>query len=90
MSQLEAAVQDVKSRVLGISVSHPVRVGIDGFCAAGKSTFAERLSAALVGAGRRVIRVTTDDFQNPPEIRWQLGPDSPEGFYRHAIDFAAL
>lgn len=90
MTQLETAVQYVKSRVLRVSVAHPVRVAIDGFCAAGKSTFAQRLGAALLAEGRSIIRATTDDFQNPPEIRWQLGPDSPEGFYRHAIDFAAL
>ena len=39
---------------------------------------------------RPVIRVSADDFQNPPEIRWQLGKNSPEGFYRHAIDADAI
>ena len=90
MTPLEDAVQVVSARVLGIAVGHPVRVAIDGFCAAGKSTFAKELAAALEQAGRQVIRATTDDFQNPPEIRWQVGPDSPEGFYRHAVDFDAL
>lgn len=73
-----------------LDLGHPARIGVDGFCAAGKTTVADALAAVLSEAGRDVIRVSTDDFQNPPEIRWQLGEASPEGFYRHAVDFDAL
>ena len=70
--------------------AHPVRVGIDGFCGAGKSTLGVALATEVRAAGRGVIRATTDDFQNPPEIRWQLGDRSPVGFHRYQIDFDSL
>ena len=84
------AVEHVTRDVLALGAGRPVRVGIDGFCAAGKTTFAAHLALALTGVGRPVIRATADDFQNPPEVRYQLGPTSAEGFYRHAIDFESL
>lgn len=90
MTHLQAAVDEVAAKVCALAAAHPLRIGIDGFCAAGKSTFAAQLAAALASERRPVIRATTDDFQHPPEIRWQLGPDSPQGFYQHAIDFTAL
>lgn len=73
-----------------MTAGHPIRVGIDGFCASGKTTLADALALKLQAAGRDVVRVSADDFQNPPEVRWQLGPRSPEGFFRHQIDFSAL
>jgi uridine kinase len=69
---------------------HPLRIGIDGFCASGKTTLADALAAEIRLAGRGVIRASADDFQNPAETRWQLGPRSPEGFVRYQIDFSAL
>lgn len=63
--------------VLGLAPGHPVRVGIDGFCASGKTTLADELALELQAAGLDVLRVSADHFQNPPEVRWQLGPRSP-------------
>jgi len=70
--------------------THPIRIGIDGFCASGKTTIADALARRVWAAGRTPIRVSADDFQNPPETRWQLGSQSPEGFRRFQIDFEAL
>lgn len=77
-------------RILAIECVHPIRIAIDGFCAAGKTTLADALAVELRTAGRVVIRVCADDFQNPPEVRWQLGHRSPVGFLRHQFDFHAL
>jgi uridine kinase len=65
-------------------------VAVDGFCGAGKTTFAAHLANKLAASHRPIIRATTDDFQHPPEIRWQLGERSPRGFYLHAIDCDSL
>jgi uridine kinase len=80
----------IASALTAARATHPVRVGIDGFCASGKTTLADALATKLRAAGRRPIRISADDFQNPPEIRWQLGSHSPEGFRRFQIDFTAL
>ena len=73
-----------------MTADHPIRVGIDGFCASGKTTLADAVALELRCTGREVVRISADDFQNPPEVRWQLGPRSPEGFFRYQIDFLAL
>src|SRR5690606_4360289 len=76
--------------IVSLEVSHPTRVGIDGFCASGKSTLADRLASELKQVGREAIRASADDFQNPPEIRWRLGAESPEGFAMLQVDFPSL
>jgi uridine kinase len=83
-------VNEAAGRIFLLGSAHPKRVAVDGFCGAGKTTFADHLANKLAASRRIVIRATTDDFQNPPEIRWQLGERSPHGFYLHAIDFDSL
>ena len=85
-----STLSNIADEIVALQLSHPVRVGIDGFCAAGKTTLADALGSELKARGRSVIRVCGDDFQNPPAIRYQLGERSPEGFYRHAMDFGSL
>jgi uridine kinase len=81
---------EIAEMILALEAPHPLRIGIDGFCAAGKTTLANAVAERLEVKERRVIRASADNFQNPPEVRWQMGPQSPEGFFRHAIDFQAL
>src|SRR3954463_2420906 len=81
---------EIAAMILALEAPHPLRIGIDGFCAAGKTTLANAVAEKLEAKERRIIRASADNFQNPPEVRWQLGPRSPEGFFRHAIDFQAL
>lgn len=64
-----------------------VLVGIDGPDAAGKTTLAGRLSAALPGPVRRV---SADDFLRPSHERYRRGELSPEGYYRDLFDLPAL
>ena len=62
-------------------------VGIDGPDAAGKTTLADGLAAALPG---EVHRASVDDFHHPPEERYRRGELSPEGFYRDTVDLHRL
>src|SRR5690606_23733527 len=78
--------QLLAERILNVECDHPVRVGVDGVSAAGKTTLANELAASLAAQPRKVIRVSMDDFHNPPEVRYQLGRYSAEGYYRHATD----
>jgi uridine kinase len=71
-------------------VGHPLRVGIDGVCGSGKSTFSRALAEKLGAYGRPVIRLDSDGFHHVREIRYQQGKDSARGYYEDAYDFAAL
>jgi uridine kinase len=62
-------------------------VAIDGRDGAGKTTFADALAPLL---DRPAVRASADDFLNPPAVRYRLGRESPEGFFRDSVDVAAL
>ena len=64
-----------------------VLVGIDGPDAAGKTTFADRLS---VEVGGDAVRTSTDAFHNPVAVRRRRGELSPDGYYLDAFDYMAI
>jgi uridine kinase len=63
-----------------------MRVGIDGLSAAGKTTFADALAAALE---QPTVRVSIDDFHNAPEIRHARG-EGPDTYYEDTFDLDAF
>jgi len=67
-----------------------LRVGIDGVDGAGKTTLADTLADALEAAGIAVIRASVDGFHHPRAVRYRLGRESPEGFFRDSYDYLAL
>ena len=67
-----------------------LRVGIDGVDGAGKATLADALADALGAAGIPVIRASVDGFHHPRAVRYRLGRESPEGFFRDSYDYPAL
>lgn len=69
---------------------HPLRVGIDGVCGAGKSTFARELAGALEAMGRSVVVIDSDGFHHLRKRRYQQGRDSARGYYDDAYDFGSL
>jgi uridine kinase len=69
---------------------HPLRVGVDGVCGAGKSTFAEELAERVAERGRPVILLDSDGFHHVRAIRYRQGRDSARGYYEDAYDFDAL
>jgi uridine kinase len=82
-----AAVVDRLARMItGIERPHPVRVGVDGFSAAGKSTLADELAATVAAHGRTCLRTDLDDFKRPRAER----PPGPAGFYHGAFDLDAI
>lgn len=72
--------------IIKIERPHPVRVGVDGYSAAGKSTLADELAAVVTSLGRPCLRADLDDFKRPRAER----PPGPEGFYRGAFDLGAI
>ena len=84
--QRAAALRPLAQMIIEIERPHPVRVGVDGFSAAGKSTLADELAAMVTGQGRPCLRADLDDFKRPRAER----PAGPEGFYRGAFDLDAI
>jgi uridine kinase len=80
---------EVVDRVLALTGrGHPVRVGVDGRSAAGKTTFADGLARAL--GGREVIRAELDHFMRMVEDRDAYPYDSPESYYLDSWDYPAI
>lgn len=73
-----------------IQLEHPVRVGIDGVDASGKTMLADELVSPLQSKGRTVIRASIDGFHNAEAIRYQQGRLSPQGFYEDSFNFEAV
>lgn len=76
--------------ISGVRCGHPVRVGIDGVDAAGKTTLADELVRPLVDRGRPVVRASVDGFHLPRARRMRRGAMSGEGYYRDSFDHARL
>jgi len=82
---------ELAARILAIDAGHPVRVGIDGPSAAGKTTLADRLADRLrARTARTVIRAELDHFMKMVEDRNAYPYDSPESYYLDAWDYPAI
>ena len=86
----QAVLERVARSVLALPSYGIVRIGIDGVDGAGKTTFGEELRDVLAPSGRPVIRATVDDFHHRKPVRYRLGKESPEGFYRDSYDYDTL
>jgi uridine kinase len=85
-AQRAVALRPLTEMIIETLRPHPVRVGVDGFPAAGKSTLADELAGMVTGQGRPCVRADLDDFKRPRAER----PAGPAGFYRGAFDFDAI
>ena len=81
---------DVAQRTVDLSAGR-IRVAVDGFTAAGETSFGHELAAAVRACGRPTLRASLDDFKRPWREAVEEGYDrvSGEGYYRNAHDFAA-
>ncbi len=61
-------------------------VAIDGVDAAGKTTLAHELAAAVEARGRPVVQIGFDAFHRSAAIRHRRGRESGEGYYRDTFD----
>jgi uridine kinase len=76
--------------VLGLRLSHPIRIGVDGITASGKSTFARNLAERLRASNRPLIQTTLDGFHNPRSHRYRQGRGSAQGYYFDAYNYQAV
>jgi uridine kinase len=71
--------------IAGVPCSHPLRIGIDGVDASGKTSLADELVAPLMGQGRSIVRSSIDGFHRPRAERYERGKQSPEGYFRDSF-----
>jgi uridine kinase len=83
----QSVLNKLADAVLALPAGGIRRVGVDGVDGAGKSVFADELTLVLEQRGARVIRASVDGFHNPRPVRYRLGRDSPEGFFRDSYDY---
>lgn len=84
-----AVVAAVADRVLACGGGR-LRVAVDGFTAAGKTSLAHEVGAAVAAAGRPVFRASLDDFKRPWADRHRYDRSTGEGYYRNAGDHEAM
>jgi uridine kinase len=66
-----------------------LRVAIDGFTAAGKTSLGHEVAHGLARRGRPAWRASLDDFKRPWSEAHRYDRVSGEGYYRNAFDLAA-
>ncbi len=77
--------------VLGVVRPHPVRVGIDGRSAAGKTTLAAELAEVLAARARSVLCASIDDFHLPGHThRSRRREWTPETLYERGYDYGSF
>jgi uridine kinase len=77
--------------ITSLRPGHPTRVAIEGRSAAGKSTLADELAAAVRARGREVMRASIDDFHRPGhKHRSRRGGWTPQSYYDEGYDYEAF
>jgi len=72
--------------------ARPLRVAIDGRCAAGKTMLADELAAQISARwpGIQVLRPSVDGFHHLRARRYAQGEFSAQGYYDDAYDYDAI
>ncbi len=90
MSGRREVLEAVADHVARLDLGHPVRVGIDGVCGAGKTTFARELASVVRAVGRPVIHLDSDGFHHVRDRRRRNAADPARGYYEDAYDLDAV
>jgi len=83
-------ISELVDKILSLKASHPIRVGISGITASGKTTLANELAVELQTRKKNVIRTSIDHFHNPKCIRYRQGKESALGYYQDAHDYESF
>ena len=79
-------IKEIIDRILTLKLTHPIRVGVSGITASGKTTFANELAEEIKKRGLPVTRASIDDFHNPRLIRYAQVKNLQKGIMKmHTI-----
>jgi len=87
VSVLQWLADEIRRRKLS---GRPLKVGIDGRCASGKTTLADTLAPLVRAHGFEVLRPSVDGFHQQKAHRYRQGEYSATGYYEDAFDYAAI
>jgi uridine kinase len=91
LNQRAAVLGALADAVLRVRRPHPVRVGVDGRSAAGKTTFCAELAEIVAARGSVVLRASIDDFHSPGHSgRSRRREYTPEKLYEGGYDYSAF
>ncbi|WP_377865220.1 hypothetical protein [Bacillus sp. R86525] len=82
--------KEIANHILTLNLIHPIRVGVSGITASGKTTFANELAEEMKNRGVQATRASVDDFHNPRVIRYAQGKESARGYYEDAHDYTSF
>ncbi|MET3194693.1 hypothetical protein [Bacillus sp. OAE603] len=80
-------ISEIANRILNLKLPHPIRVGVSGITASGKTTLANELMAELQIRNMDVVRTSIDNFHNQRTVRYRQGKESAIGYYEDAHDY---
>lgn len=83
-------ISEIANKILSLNVAHPIRVGVSGITASGKTTLANELMEELQKRKTDVVRTSIDHFHNPRVIRYRQGKESAIGYYEDAHDYTSF
>ncbi|MBJ8105702.1 MULTISPECIES: AAA family ATPase [Bacillus cereus group] len=82
--------KEIANHILTLKLTYPIRVGVSGITASGKTTFANELAEEMKNRGVKATRASIDDFHNPRVIRYAQGKESARGYYEDAHDYTSF
>lgn len=77
-------------KIISRKKDKPLKVGIDGRGAAGKTSIADDLGGILTAKGFDVLRPSVDGFHSPKEHRYRQGAYSATGYYEDAYNYQLI
>lgn len=75
------AVGRVATYLASRDAGHPLRVGIDGVCGSGESTFAQAVTLAVEALGCTAVHLDSDGFHHVQAVRRRRRDDPARGYY---------
>ena len=72
-------------------INTPLKIGIDGVSASGKTYLADFIMNNLQDkTNRNIIRASLDGFHNSPDVRYKKGKNSIEGYCQDSFNYKGL
>jgi uridine kinase len=88
--QRKELIKIIVNEIEKLQFEHPIRVGVSGITASGKSTLAQEIALEIVSRGYLCIKASIDDFHNPKKLRYSQALSLAHAYYENAHDYDAL